>query len=473
MKNKILSLLLAIVLVTGLLGSAAINAIAEDRPIPRNAAGVPSPLGYYFVDTYYDMWPEESGGVEGVSRWAMDKDGYFTITLEAGGNNPFHFTNSYRGTQARFGGMVVGGGGGGGGGSSNHGGYGGDGGQAYVQYWAEPFWNDESSQAYGQFYSPDHYTPTGWYINDYLYNESFTVTIGPGGSRGEGFDFYENDPKRSNYTGKRGNNGSPSGFAGVAVSGGSGGGHDSGIDRPANKTYGSNGSITDSTGANVRSIYDEITFWGANVNVGRGGGNGGKSAATYYWGYNVPGFPFDVGHEANPFESCYAIGGNRSAGPGNGGGGAGINCGFGHDVQGYYGSPMRTRDSAGGSGGSYGVIILEGKADLVTLRVYKETDDSPANRINPMDTTVLKGIEYYVHCEEGYVEDFIIVTNNLGVAERGSLPLAHYTVTEITQTDRMQGYICYQLGPVFNLDGIERFWKPDEIIYYGEPEQPQ
>lgn len=448
MQNKILKKYLSLILSILTALSLAAAPVTE-----AYAAGIPSPLGFVFAGTAYDMYPGESGGSAGTARWAMDDDGYFTITLEKTGTSSFYFTNAASGTQARFGGIIVAGGGGGGGGISREGGGAGKGGSAFVMLWAEPYWNDTTSREYGQFYNPTH-IPSGWYVNDYLNQTGYTVTIGARGKSGRGFSFCDDS---GSYEGTAGGAGGSSSFAGTEVSGGKGGSVTNGLGdhKRANRRYAADGTIYDSSGSDLSARYSQISFWGTTINIGKGGGSGGTGEA-YMPGYNQM-IGAQHGHDYWEWD---AENGQTYSGKGNGGGGAGVKDSWGSSSTSISWTPWVYSAGAPSSPDMDGIIIIEGKADLVTIRVYKSTNDFPANRTSPLDTSLLEGFLFLVHCEEGYVNDFLIRTDSTGKGERGGLPLAHYTITEVRETDKMKGYEGYMEPPVYGaafLNSLEVF----------------
>lgn len=421
--------------------------------VPAAAAGVPSPLGFVFAGTAYDMYPGESGGSEGTARWAMDDNGYFTITLEKTGTSSFYFTNAVAGTQARFGGMLVAGGGGGGSGLKDAGGGGGSGGNAYIQTWAESYWNNDTSYKYGQFYASSTSSGRGWKISDFLNMTGNTIDIGEKGAGGRVWEVVDSWPDFD----KSGYPGGETTFGGITVTGGKGG-VDSPNSRfdPPNLHKAPDGTMRDENGNDVSGQYRQINFWGSTIDIGRGAYSGGESSfypeLQGYWALH--------GHE---YTACDAIIGDYYNGKGNGSPGSGIRHDNGGGQTGS-GSFKERIYSPWPGGPSYatanGVIILEGKADLVTVRVYKSTNDFPANRADPADTSTLGGFLYVVHCEEGYVPDFLLRTNDEGYAERGGLPLAHYTITEVCENDKMEGYEGYMEWTVYGsayLNSLEVF----------------
>ena len=357
MKKILTALLTAILICTAIMPATA---FAANSP--------PSPLGFMVTAggqvNNVNMIPGTAGEVKGTNdtvavKWAMDDDGYFTISFEQSGSYTFGFRGlKDNNKDATFGGYLIGAGGGGGGatyGSSWAVGQGGSGGQV-IQYGWSPF-------------------KSGWKVSEYTTNT--IINVGKGGNPGMQFDIcacggdkcplggyssYQAIQQRGNNDGERGGNTS---FGSYTAQGGAGG--------RGGQTTGQFYSGTSASPGQQGQGSGSFAFWGVEYPCGLPGlggsfglddGPGGN--ATYF-------------HEGN---MSYGTIGQSFGGKGNGGGGAALSYTYGHsqmsgtgtgEGKGSYSRTVQGSAAKGGDSPTYnGYVYLQGQVH-VTDSGYPKT----------------------------------------------------------------------------------------------------
>ncbi len=320
-------------------------------------------FGYKLGSAEVRMLAGRSGKVEDgngrtVSRWALDEEGYFTISVEKPGEYSFRFTElNERSRDSTFGVTVVGAGGGGGGAridpdeddhisetrEKQHDGVGSGGSGGEVR---QIRWNENGE---------------GLRIADHL--DPVTVTVGMGGEGGRAFYYCKcggsacpiglrsTCPWCSDNDGK---DGGASRFGAVEAAGGKGGRAGENTEGRYSAAQASSGEYGNGAGAYL--------FWGAVCRCGSPGAGGsfgennGSAGNPYifHFGYN------SFGHS-----------GITPGGHGNGGGGGGMSYAYGHPMvtgtgtgtgRGSYSPTVRGTAAGGGDDDSVnGYVLIEGK----------------------------------------------------------------------------------------------------------------
>ena len=381
-----------------------------------------SGLSYTYSGSTYTLSTGSNGGTSGTSRWIMDAEGNFEITLEKAplfsgqsSTDTFKFTRSSASVDAAISITVVGGGGGGGAGgdcgsNGQHikNGYGGNGGSVV--------------------------TGSG-NVSNYLTNTAAHIGSGGAGAANFGYTFCETqvgrcsctrsgdgygntwgDPNKScscrhdsRDAARNGSNGGQSKFGNLTAAGGSGG------------KGGSNGRESNVNGSNGAGATT-MTVMGSSVYLGYGGGGGYITHPANQSGYSWTSWPWDGGtFDPNRFHSAVHTGqtGTTYNGYGNGGAGRGTSQDY-DSCTWSSGSGVTYEYSSGGVAGKQGIIIIKGKWPLtgkveVTKTVTPSTE-SPEGFVFTVyrgDTAVGTG-----------------TTNASGVATIENIPQGDYVVKE-------------------------------------------
>ena len=337
----------------------------------RNEASVPdylreesetnqSPLGFtvkYLSDPEpkertVTMIPGQSGSLDDSKhkqylRWAMDDEGYFTVSFEKAGSYEFRFTDlSEDNAKATFGATVIGAGGGGGGANTSPQeaiGNGGSGGDVVRKTWSE--------------------FSSGLCISSY--QKKVKVTVGKGGKPGKKFEICTCGGDKCPLGGKselpesgsknNGAAGEDTVFGSIRANGGEAG-------KGCTTTGGRDSGIRAKAGTNGKNCGTYI-FWGVEYNCGFAG-DGGSFGVN-----DGPGG--DPAYFHDPGTVSFGRSGTTVAGKGNGGGGSGMSYSFGHpqfsgtgtgEGNGSYSHTVEGTPAKGGDSSCYnGYVYLEGR----------------------------------------------------------------------------------------------------------------
>ena len=342
-----------------------IEAEGNEASVPEYLKAEPneraSPLGFAVTDLSelgssektVLMIPGQSGTLETNSgmqylRWAMDEEGFFTVSFERAGNYSFRFTeiSGSDNSNATFGVTVIGAGGGGGGAntSSDHAvGDGGSGGEVVQRPWSD--------------------FTSGLRISSFL--NATAVMVGKGGAPGKRFEIctcggnkcplggYSGLPESDSHN--DGASGEASAFGSITARGGAGG-------KGSTTAGGRDSGIKARSGSNGTNCGTYL-FWGVEYNCGYAG-DGGSFGVN-----DGPGG--DPAYFHDPGTVSFGRSGTTIAGKGNGGGGSGMSYSFGHpqysgtgtgEGMGSYSHTIEGTPAKGGDSACYnGYVYIEGR----------------------------------------------------------------------------------------------------------------